>query len=117
MTFGTHNKLLKMYGKGAVESLYNWARINAKYSDASVYGTLEASLASRLEELTKQYSKKDSVKIVESMADTFLERGNIEFAYYLYNTIESKKAKEMKKIFPEKDLELNVEYLIKDLKI
>lgn len=106
MEFTRRGKILEKYGKGLVDSFYQRSEWNAsKTEGANFWKTLRNIINQEIGILDKEYNSKDRNKIVNYMAERFLELGQPTFAYKLFKEIDSKKAKTLEDIFPRKELD------------
>ncbi len=109
------NEFLKQYGKGLACSVIKFTedgvneqkeskiKIDPQYEKNFTFqGIFESKLKDQLDNLEEIICKQNRAKVMNSMADYFLENGFQKYAYDLYIMTQSKKANLMYKIIPSK---------------
>ena len=95
------NKLLKQYGKGLAGSFIQEARDVHESSprDTTVLGIIKCNIKNTLEEVAEKHSQKDSKKIMNYLAEGFIERGLPSLGYYSIKDVDKKRAELIKRNF------------------
>jgi len=105
-------KILRTYGKGLANRVYERMTDHRRNiqemtdykivaSMSNVREVLKGEIQHEIECLEKRFNLKDKNKIINYMAEELLEKDLIDYAYWLYEKINSKKAKLIERTFPE----------------
>ena len=103
-------KMLRDYGISLADTYFEEKRELRGAENRDMFVMLSHGMGERIDsklaEINHNFNPRESEKIIGYFADRLLEKGYLNFAYNVYQQINSKKTKTIERLFPQEMLEI-----------